>query len=194
MPQVTRDSLMTLEAYARSRSEFRKRVIAHKKARTLNLGNHITVLFEDELTMRYQIQEMLRIEKIFEEDGIAHELTTYNSLVPDGRNFKATMLIEYDDPAERIRELARLIGVEDKVWLQVEGAAKIYPIADEDMERENDDKTSAVHFLRFELTEDMAAALKYGVSLSAGIAHPNYDVALTPVPATFRAALVKDLS
>jgi len=194
MAQVTRESLMTLEAYARARSEFRRKVIEHKKARTVALGAHVTLLFEDELTVRYQIQEMLRIEKIFEEDGIRHELETYNPLVPDGRNFKATMLVEYEDEAVRRRELARLIGIEDRVWVQVEGAPKVYAIADEDLERENAEKTSSVHFLRFELTEDMAAALKYGVSLSVGVEHENYTAALAPVPAATRAALVRDLT
>lgn len=139
-PKITRDSLMTLEAYAKARPEFRKRVIEHKKLRTLALGDHVTLIFEDELTIRYQIQEMLRIEKIFEEDGILHELESYTPLVPDGSNFKATMMIEYDEPAERKKALAQLIGVEDKVWVQVEGSPKVYAIADEDLERENDEK------------------------------------------------------
>ncbi len=193
MTTLTRESLMTLEAYAKARPEFRKKVIGHKKARTLALGEHLTLIFEDELTVRYQVQEMLRIEKIFEEDGIRHELDAYTPLIPDGRNFKATMLIEYTDVEERKRELARLIGVEDKVWVQVEGSPKVYAIADEDMERENDEKTSAVHFLRFELTEDMAAALKYGVSLSVGVDHPNYTASVSPLGAQTRAALVADL-
>ena len=193
MSSLTRESLMTLEAYAKARPEFRKTVIEHKKARTVALGEHMTLIFEDELTVRYQVQEMLRIEKIFEEDGIQHELDAYAPLIPDGRNFKATMLIEYADADERKRELARLIGVEDKVWVQVEGSPKVYAIADEDMERENEQKTSSVHFLRFELTEDMAAALKYGVSLSIGVDHPNYSASASPVDAPTRAALVADL-
>jgi hypothetical protein len=193
MTTLTRESLMTLEAYAKARPEFRKKVIEHKKARTLALGEHLTLIFEDELTVRYQVQEMLRIEKIFDEDGIRHELDAYAPLIPDGRNFKATMLIEYTDVEERKRELARLIGIEDKVWVQVEGSPKVYAIADEDMERENDEKTSAVHFLRFELTEDMAAALKYGVSLSVGVDHPNYSASVSPVGGPTRAALVADL-
>jgi Protein of unknown function (DUF3501) len=194
MPAVTRDSLMTLEAYAKARPEFRKRVIEHKKLRNLALGEHITLLFEDEMTVRYQIQEMLRIEKIFEEEGIAHELEAYNPLVPDGRNFKATMLIEYDDPLVRRRELAQLKGVEQQVYLQVEGAPKVFAIADEDLERENEEKTSSVHFLRFELTEDMAAALKYGVSLSLGCDHPHYWVPATAIAVASRSALVRDLA
>ncbi len=193
MPTVTRDSLMTLEAYAKSRPEFRKKVIEHKKARTVALGDHVSLLFEDELTVRYQIQEMLRIEKIFEEEGIRHELDTYAALVPDGRNFKATMLIEYEDADQRRRELAKLIGIEDKVWIQVEGAPKVFAIADEDLERENEEKTSAVHFLRFELTEDMAAALKYGVSMSVGVDHPNYAASVAPLPGPTRDSLAADL-
>jgi hypothetical protein len=192
--KITRDSLMTLETYAKARPEFRKRVIEHKKLRTLALGEHVTLIFEDELTIRYQIQEMLRIEKIFEEEGILHELESYTPLVPDGSNFKATMMIEYDDPVERKKALSKLIGVEDRVWVQVEGSPKVYAIADEDLERENDEKTSSVHFLRFELSKDMCEALKYGVTLSVGIDHENYRVAISPVPATSRNALVADLS
>ena len=193
-PKITRDSLLTLEAYAKARPEFRKRVIEHKKLRTLALGNHVTMIFEDELTIRYQIQEMLRIEKIFEEEGILHELESYAPLVPDGSNFKATMMIEYDDPSERKVALSKLIGVEDKVWVQVEGSPKVYAIADEDLERENDEKTSSVHFLRFELSKDMCEALKYGVTLSVGIDHENYRTAISPLPAENRNALVADLS
>lgn len=192
--KITRDSLMTLETYAKARPEFRKRVIEHKKLRTLALGEHVTLIFEDELTIRYQIQEMLRIEKIFEEEGILHELESYTPLVPDGNNFKATMMIEYDDPVERKKALSKLIGVEDRVWVQVEGSPKVYAVADEDLERENDEKTSSVHFLRFELSKDMCEALKYGVTLSVGIDHENYRVAISPVPATSRNALVADLS
>ena len=160
MPHITRDSLMTLEAYSKARPDFRKQVIAHKKRRTVPLGDHVTLLFEDELTVRYQIQEMLRIEKIFEEDGIRHELESYDPLIPDGRNLKATMLIEYEDATVRRAALGRLKGVEQRVWVQVEGSPRVYPIADEDMERENEEKTSAVHFMRWELTEEMTAALK----------------------------------
>ena len=194
MPQIARDSLMTLEAYAKARTEFRRKVLDHKKNRAVHVGAHVTLLFEDELTVRYQVQEMLRIEKIFEEDGILHELESYNPLIPDGRNFKATMMIEYPDPAVRRVELGKLKGIEDRVWVQVEGSPKVYAIADEDLERENEEKTSAVHFLRFELTEDMAKALKYGVSLSVGVDHPNYSAAVEPVPPATRAALVADLA
>lgn len=194
MPRITRDSLMTLEAYAKARPEFRQRVIAHKKHRTVHLGPHLTLLFEDELTIRYQVQEMLRIEKIFEEDGIRHELDAYNPLIPDGRNFKATMLIEYEDAAERARELARLIGIEDKVWIEVDGEARVYAIADEDMERENAQKTSSVHFLRFELTEAMARRLKDGAGLAVGVEHEHYTAAEAKVDQAVRESLVSDLA
>jgi hypothetical protein len=194
MSRITRESLMTLEAYHKARPEFRRKVIAHKKRRTVPLGEHVTLLFEDELTIRYQIQEMLRIEKIFEEEGIRHELESYGPLVPDGRNLKATMLIEYEDPTVRRAALSRLKGIEQRVWLQVEGSPKVWPIADEDLERENDEKTSAVHFLRWELTEEMAAALKYGVTLSIGVEHPNYTETLAPVSTDTRDALAADLS
>jgi hypothetical protein len=194
MPKVTRESLMTLEAYAKARPEFRQRVIAHKKLRSVHLGDHVTLLFEDELTIRYQIQEMLRVEKIFEEEGIQHELASYTPLIPDGRNFKATMLIEYREEKERKVALAQMHGIERQVWIQVEGSAKVFAIADEDLERENEKKTSSVHFLRFELTEDMAAALKYGVSLSIGVTHPAYTAAVAPLSTEQRNALVADLS
>ena len=194
MPKITRDSLMTLEAYAKARKDFRARVLEHKKPRSVALGAHVTLLFEDELTIRYQVQEMLRIEKTFEEAGIQDELDAYNPLVPDGRNFKATMLVEYEDVEERRAALAKLKGIEDRVWVQVEGCPKVHAIADEDLERENDQKTSSVHFLRFELTEEMAAALGYGVGLAMGIDHPAYEAKLDPVPAATRAALVKDLA
>ena len=193
MAKVSRESLMTLEAYAKARPAFRARVLEHKKHRKIALGAHVTLLFEDELTVRYQIQEMLRIEKIFEEEGIEHELEAYNPLIPDGRNFKATMLIEYEDVDVRRRELARLRGIEDRVWVRVEGLPKVHAIADEDLERENDEKTSAVHFVRFELTDEMAAALERGAALSAGIDHENYRAEASPLPAAVRTALVADL-
>lgn len=193
MPAITRASLLTLEAYAKARPEFRKRVIEHKKQRTVAIGPHVTLLFEDEMTIRYQIQEMLRIERIFEEDGIEHELASYNPLVPDGHNFKATMLIEYEDPHERKAALAALKGIERCVWVHVEGSARVTAIADEDLERENADKTSSVHFLRFELTREMIAALKYGVSLGVGIDHRHYAYAADPLPLHTRNALVEDL-
>jgi hypothetical protein len=194
MPKLARESLLTLEAYAKARKDFRARVIAHKKARTVHLGDHVTLIFEDELTIRYQVQEMLRIEKIFEEAGIQDELDAYNPLIPDGRNFKATMLIEYEDEAERRAALAKLKGIEARTWVRVEGAAPVYAIADEDLERENAEKTSSVHFLRFELTREMAEALKYGVGLAMGVDHPNYQATLDPVSPEARAALARDLS
>ncbi|MBI3716003.1 MAG: DUF3501 family protein, partial [Betaproteobacteria bacterium] len=178
---------------AKARPEFRARVIAHKRLRGVHVGDHVTLLFEDELTIRYQIQEMLRIEKQFEQAGIQDELDAYNPLVPDGRNFKATMLIEYADENERRVQLGKLKGIENRTWIQVEGSPRVYAIADEDLPRENAEKTSAVHFLRFELSEEMAAALKYGVSLSVGVDHPNYRAAVEPVGAETRNSLVKDL-
>ena len=193
MAHITRDSLIPLEAYARTRTEFRARVMAHKKSRTLALGEHVTLIFEDELTIRYQIQEMLRVERIFEEAGIQDELDAYNPLVPDGGNWKATLLIEYPDVAERQRMLARLIGIEDRVWVQVEGHARVYAIADEDLERENADKTSAVHFLRFELARPMVQALKKGAGFAIGIDHRDYAVSVASVKPGARASLVADL-
>jgi len=194
MAKLTRDSLMTLEAYAKARKDFRARVIAHKKARTVHLGEHVTLIFEDQLTIQYQVQEMLRVEKIFEEAGIQDELDAYNPLIPDGRNFKATMMIEYEDANERKGALARLKGVEDRAYVQVEGLQKVFAIADEDLERENEQKTSSVHFLRFELTDEMADALKYGMTLAVGIDHPHYAARLDPLRVEARDALLKDLA
>ena len=194
MPTITRESLLTLEAYARDRKNFRVRVLEHKKARTVHLGEHLTLLFEDELTIRYQVQEMLRIEKIFEEAGIQDELDTYNPLVPDGRNWKATLLVEYEDVEERKRALARLKGIEDRVWVQVDEQPRVHAIADEDLERENDEKTSSVHFVRFELTPAMIAALKSGAGLAIGVDHPEYTATLEPVPHATRTALLADLA
>ena len=192
--RITRESLMSLEAYAKARPEFRAKVIAHKRLRSVHIGDHVTLLFEDELTIRYQIQEMLRIEKQFEEAGIQDELDAYNPLVPEGRNFKATMLIEYADESERREQLGKLKGIENRTWIQVEGSPRVYAIADEDLPRENAEKTSAVHFLRFELSDEMAAALKYGVSLAIGVDHPSYRAAHDPVNVDTRAALVRDLA
>jgi hypothetical protein len=185
---------MTLEAYAKARKDFRAKVLAHKKNRTVHLGEHVTLIFEDELTVRYQVQEMLRIEKIFEEQGIQDEIDAYNPLIPDGRNLKATMMVEYEDVEERKRALAKLRDIEDRTWVRVEGCNAVYAIADEDLDRETEEKTSSVHFLRFELTAEMAAALKYGVGLAIGVDHPNYKAALDPVPAEVRAALAQDLA
>lgn len=194
MSKIQPGSLMTLEAYARSRKEFRAKVMAHKKDRTIALGDHVTLIFEDELTIRYQVQEMLRIERIFEDAGIRGELDAYNPLIPDGRNFKATMLIEYTDVDERKRALARLKGIEVRVWIRVDGFQKVPAIADEDLERETEEKTSAVHFLRFELTDAMARALKQGAGLAIGVDHPEYRAEITAVAPAARASLVADLA
>jgi hypothetical protein len=189
---IRRDTLLSLEAYARERPAFRARVLEHKKARSVHLGGHVTLQFEDELTVRYQVQEMLRIERIFEEDGIQHELDAYNPLVPDGGNWKATMMIEYPDADERRRMLAQLKGVERRVWVQVEGAARVHAIADEDLERENEEKTSSVHFLRFELDAAMRERLHAGAALSMGIDHPSCRESVV-VAEEVRTALMADL-
>jgi hypothetical protein len=194
MPRIARDSLLSLEAYAKERNEFRAKVIAHKKERTVHLGEHVTLIFEDELTIRYQIQEMLRIERTFEEAGVQEELDVYNPLIPDGDNFKATMMIEYPDVAERSRMLAKMKGIEDRVWLQAEGCAKVFAIADEDLPRENADKTAAVHFLRFQLDDETRKSLKYGVTLAIGVDHPVYSAIEDPVSPQVRASLVGDLA
>jgi len=194
MPAITRDSLMTLEAYSKVRKEFRANVMAHKKTRTIPLGEHVTLQFEDEMTMRYQIQEMLRAERVFEESGIQEELDAYNPLIPDGSNWKATMMIEYTDVEERQRALARLIGIEDRAWVQVEGCPRVYAIADEDIDRENDEKTSSVHFLRFELDPSMKKALAAGANVRMGVDHPNYQATLDPLPVASRDSLLKDVA
>jgi hypothetical protein len=194
MPVIQRDSLMTLEAYAKARNDFRARVLAHKKARTVHLGDHLTLIFEDELTLRYQIQEMLRIEKAFEEEAIQDELDVYNPLVPDGSNWKATMLIEYEDVEERRVALMQLKGVEDRVWVAVDGCARVFAIADEDLPRENEVKTSAVHFLRFELAPEMVAALKGGAALAVGVDHPACTASIPAVDVATRDALLADLA
>jgi hypothetical protein len=193
MAKIARDSLLTLEAYAKQRPEFRAKAIAHKRARTVHLGEHVTLLFEDETTIRYQVQEMLRIEKTFEEAGIQDELDAYNPLIPDGSNLKATMLVEYEDEAERRDALARLRGIEDGVWLQVGAKARVTPIADEDLDRETEDKTSSVHFLRFELTPAMIAAWKGGADVAMGVDHPGYHAKIELSPAQ-REALAADFA
>ena len=185
--------LLGLERYARERAELRTRVIAHKKRRTVACGPNVTFCFEDRVTVQYQVQEMLRIERIFEAHGIAEELDVYNPLIPDGSNWKATLLVEFADPEERRAALAELKGIEDRCWVEVEGHARVYAIADEDLERENEEKTSAVHFVRFELDEAMCAALKRGAGLSVGVDHPNYR-AETAVAPEVRASLVGDLA
>lgn len=194
MTSITRDSLMPLETYARNRKEFRAKVMTHKKARQVALGDHVTLIFEDELTLRYQIQEMLRIEKIFEEEGIQSELDAYNPLVPDGGNWKATMLIEYPDESERRRWLAVLKGIEDRTWVQVSGHDRVYAIADEDLERENEEKTSSVHFLRFELTPAMRQSLRAGAALAMGVDHEHYRAVVEALPEATRHSLIGDLA
>jgi hypothetical protein len=192
MTQLTASDLMSLEQYARERADFRAKVLEHKKSRQVALGPNATLYFEDELTIRYQVQEMLRIERIFEAEGIEDELSAYNPLIPDGSNWKATFMLEYPDIDVRKRELSRLIGVEDKVWVQVDGHDKVYAIADEDLERDTDEKTSSVHFMRFELNDEMVQALKGGVGLAMGVDHDNLAVTVT-VPDAIRASLVNDL-
>lgn len=191
---LTRESLLTLEAYARARPALRARVMAEKNLRRVFLGEHIVLIFENELLIRYQVQEMLRVEKIFEETGIRHELESYAPLVPDGSNLKATMQIEYADENQRKEMLAKLKGVEDRVWVCIAGFAPTFAIADEDMERENEEKTSAVHFLRFEFTPEMIAAAKQGAAISAGVDHPHYQAQTGPLADVVRATLVEDFS
>lgn len=192
--RITRDSLLTLEAYARERNEFRAKVIAHKKSRTVRLGEHITLIFEDELTIRYQIQEMLRIEKTFEARGIQDELDAYVPLIPGGTNLKATMMIEYADPVIRKVELMRLRGVENRVYLEVDGCSPVYAVPDEDLPRENEEKTSSVHFLRFEFEPAMIAAFRQGAAVALGVDHPNYSVRVDEVAPEVQASLARDFS
>ncbi|HXC40689.1 MAG TPA: DUF3501 family protein [Burkholderiales bacterium] len=193
MSKIQRDSLLTLEAYSRERPRIRAEVMAHKQNRRLQIGGHVTLIFEDEMTIRYQVQEMLRAERIFEDAAIREELDAYNPLVPDGSNWKATMMIEYPDPAERARRLAALKGIEDKVWMAAGEGARVFALADEDLERENEQKTSAVHFLRFELPPGMLAAVKSGAELMAGVDHDEYRVQIA-VPAAVRDSLARDLA
>ena len=194
MNPLHREDLFSLEKYAEQRPAFRARVLEHKKNRRVAVGPNLSLYFEDRLTIQYQVQEMLRIERIFEADAIEEELEAYNPLIPDGSNLKCTAMFEFGDVAVRRRRLAELTGVENHVWLQVTGHDKVYAIANEDLERSTDEKTSAVHFLRFELTQEMAAALKYGVALSVGVEHPNYKASCEPVSPATRAALAKDLA
>lgn len=190
---LTQDNLFSLEKYARVRPEFRARVMAHKKNRQVPLGANATLYFEDALTMQYQVQEMLRLERMFEPGPIQDELDVYNPLIPDGCNWKATFMVEFPDEAERRQKLAQLIGIEKAVWVQVAGFDKVAPIANEDLDRETEDKTSAVHFMRFELTPAMAAAAKQGAAIRAGIDHPNYQAEIT-LPAAIRDSLAGDLA
>jgi len=194
MPAIARDSLLTLEAYAKERSAFRARVLAHKRNRIVHLGPHVTLLFEDELTIRYQIQEMLRIEKTFDEAGIQQEVDAYNPLVPDGSNLKATMLLEYEDADARHAALAQLRGIEDHVFMRVAGFPVVQAIADEDLDRENDDKTSAVHFVRFELTPAMIAAFKADTPVALSIDHPNYQAEVAMISPLVQETLASDFT
>ena len=192
MDKLIRSNLMTLEQYADDRENFRARVIAHKNNRRVAIGPNVTLYFEDSLTMQYQIQEMLRLERIFEADKIQEELDAYNPLIPDGSNLKATMMIEFPDVEERRTELQRLVGIETALWLTVGDLSRVTPIANEDLDRETADKTSAVHFVRFELTEQMIGSFRAGEKLLIGIDHPAYVYA-TPVSTSTHAALVRDL-
>jgi hypothetical protein len=194
MNKLSVNDLFSLERYARERPAFRTRVLEHKRDRQLAVGPHATWLFEDRLTVQYQIQEMLRAERIFEPEGIEEELESYNPLIPDGQNWKVTLLIEFPEEGERRRQLALLKGIEDRCWVQVAGHEPVFAIADEDLERENEEKTSSVHFLRFELTPAMIASLRRGAELAVGTDHEGYKQVVRPVPAATRAALVADLS
>jgi hypothetical protein len=192
--KLTIGDLFSLEQYARQRNDFRAQVLEHKRLRRLAVGPSTTWCFEDRMTVQYQVQEMLRAERIFEAEGIADELESYNPLIPDGHNWKVTLLIEFPDPDERRRRLAVLKGIEDRCWVEVQGFARVFAIADEDLERENDEKTSSVHFLRFELTTTMIEALESGAELAVGIDHPEYRYSIAPVPAAVRTALVTDFA
>ena len=191
--QLTRDDLYSLEQYAEVRPDFRARVMAHKQDRRVPIGPNATLYFEDALTMQYQIQEMLRIERIFEAEGIQEELDAYNPLIPDGSNWKATFMMEYPDENERREQLKRLLGIEKHVWIQIGDLPRVTPIADEDLEREDEEKTSSVHFLRFELTPEMVEAVKNGAPVAMGIDHPNYTYTVEQIPENVRKSLVNDL-
>lgn len=192
MQKLTRADLLSLEQYAGQRQEFRARVMEHKKHRRVALGEHISLLFEDRLTIQYQVQEMLRVERIFEAQGIEDELQAYNPLIPDGANLKATMLIEYDDVGERKRALGELIGIEDKVWIRMGHLDVVHPIADEDLKRETAEKTASVHFLRFEFTPEMITAASNGEPIAIGVDHSRYSATVDPLPDATRRALVAD--
>jgi len=193
MQKLTREDLLSLEQYSEERPAFRDRVMAHKKNRRLDLGTNAALYFEDRLTMQYQVQEMLRIERIFEADGINEELETYNPLIPDGSNWKATFMIEFPEAEEREKMLEQLLGIEDRVYIQVADFGRVYAISDEDLERADEHKTSAVHFMRFEFPAAQSAALKSGASLIAGIDHENYSVEISPVAENIRESLLNDL-
>ena len=194
MQKLTRKDLYSLEEYLEMRDDYRKKVMTHKKDRRLELGENVLMMFEDRLIMQYQVQEMLKAEKIFDAAGIEEELAAYNPLIPDGSNWKATMLIQYPDVEERQKQLARLIGIENRIWMQVEGFDKIFAIADEDLERDTEEKTSAVHFMRYELDDDMVAAVKGGAAISAGVDHENYQASANPIASNIRDSLAADLS
>lgn len=194
MEKLTRNDLHSLESYAEMRDDFRSKVMAHKQNRRVEIGEHVVLYFEDRLIMHYQIQEMLRAEKIFESKDIQEELDTYNPLIPDGTNWKATMMIQYSDVAERIRMLEKLKGIDTKTWVSINGHDRVYAISDEDLERESEDKTSAVHFLRFELSKEMIADLKNGASIAAGVDHELYSHELNPLPENISASLIADLA
>ena len=194
MQKLTREDLYSLEEYAEMRDDYRKKIMAHKKDRRLELGENVLMMFEDRLIMQYQVQEMLKAEKIFEAAGIEEELSAYNPLIPDGTNWKATMLIQYPDVEERQHKLTQLIGIENNIWMQVEGFDKVYAIADEDLERDTEEKTSAVHFMRYELDDEMIAAAKTGAAISAGVDHENYQAVVKPIATNIRNSLTSDLS
>ncbi len=194
LPHLTRQDLMSLEQYSTARKDFRAKVLEHKRNRSVALGPNATWTFEDQLTMQYQVQEMLRVERIFEAESIQEELDAYNPLIPDGSNWKATFLLEFPDVDERRERLAQLKGVEDRCWVQVAGFERVYAIADEDLERENDDKTSSVHFLRFELSPQMCAQVKAGAAIGAGIDHDSYRHAVASLPQNVRDSLAKDIA
>jgi hypothetical protein len=193
MQKLTRKDLYSLEEYTEMRDDFRKKIIAHKEDRRLELGENVLLMFEDRLIMQYQVQEMLKAEKIFEAEGIEEELGAYNPLIPDGSNWKATMLIQYTDVEERQQKLSQLIGIENKIWMQVEGFDKVFAIADEDLERDTEEKTSAVHFMRYELDNDMITAVKTGAAISAGVEHENYQAIINPIVSNIRDSLASDL-
>ena len=193
MPKLKREDLYSLEQYSEMRDDYRKKIMAHKENRRLELGEHLLLTFEDQLIMQYQVQEMLKAEKIFDAAGIEEELNVYNPLIPDGTNWKATMLIQYPDVEERQQKLTQLIGIENLIWVQVAGFEKVFAIADEDLERDNAEKTSAVHFMRFELNNEMIAAIKSGATISAGVDHENYQQTISPVADNLRDSLAGDL-
>ena len=194
MQKLTREDLYSLEEYAEMRDDYRKKIMAHKNDRRLELGENVLMMFEDRLIMQYQVQEMLKAEKIFEAAAIEEELDAYNPLIPDGSNWKATMLIQYTDVEERQQKLAKLIGIEKSIWMQVEGFDKVFAITDEDLERDTEEKTSAVHFMRYELDEQMIKALKSGATILAGVEHENYQAVVSPVAANVRDSLTSDLA